>query len=231
VAAADAEGVGPHIPADAVPISLASPKRGVLIMLPEVFIVESLREEDHKKGRLEGELIAQLLRLGGRNPIYHLVETYDELVAAIEEFGGSQYRYLHLSCHGSANGFEFFFGSMAFAQFVDLLHDKMENRRIFVSACEAVNDQLANLLIPRSKCYSIIGPFEPIRFDDAAIIWASYYYLAFKNDQTIMDRKLIVRTLSSLTKLYQININYYSISKLKGVKLKPFIGNRIVTRH
>jgi len=191
-------------------------------MLPEVFIVESLRQEDHIEKRLEGGLIAQILRLGGRKSIYNLVESRDQFIKAIEQFGKSQYRYLHLSCHGSADSLEFYFGQMTFEQFTDLVSDKLENRRVFISACKAVNDHLANLLIPRSKCYSVIGPYEPVRFDDAAIVWASYYYLAFKNERQVMDRKLILRTLRDLTRLYQINLNYYSISRKKGVKLKQF---------
>jgi len=86
-------------------------------MLPEVFIIESLRQEDHREERLEGNLIAQILRLGGRNPIYNLVESRDQFIEAIEQFGKSQYRYLHLSCHGSVDSFEFYFGQMTFEQF------------------------------------------------------------------------------------------------------------------
>jgi hypothetical protein len=46
--------------------------------------------------------------------------------------------------------------------------------------------------------------------------------LAFKNDMVSMDRKLIIRTLTALTKLYQVNLNYYSISRKTGVKVKQF---------
>jgi hypothetical protein len=194
-------------------------------MLPEVFIVESLRQEDHREKRLEGDLIAQILRLGGRNPIYKLVESRDQFTEALEQFGTSQYRYLHLSCHGSVDSFEFYFGRMTFEQFADLICDKLKNKRVFISACKAVNDRLANFLIPRGKCYSVIGPFEPVRFDEAAIVWASYYYLVFKNDQRVMDRKLILKTLRNLTRLYGVNLNYYSISRKQGVKLKQFIAS------
>ena len=193
-------------------------------MLPEVFIIESLHKEDHDADRLEGRLIDQLLRMGGRKPVYKLVEGYDQFVNAISQFGESGYRYLHLSCHGDPNSFEFYFGRMRFEQFVELVHDKLENRRVFISACKAVNCRLAGLLIPSSKCYSIIGPYEPIGFDDAAIIWTSYYYLSFKNDQKVMNRKLILRTLRAVTSLYQINLNYYSISRQRGVKLESSAG-------
>jgi len=192
-------------------------------MLSEVFIIESLTKQDREDKRLEGELIFRILKMGGRKPKYHFIETLGQFNEKIKEFSSSQYRYLHISCHGSPNSFKFYFGSISFEQFADLFRDNLANRRIFISACESVNKDLASLLIPSSMCYSIVGPYEPIRFDDAAMIWASYYYLVFKNDQTVMDRKLILRTLGTLTKLYQININYYSISRKRGIKLIRFI--------
>jgi hypothetical protein len=200
-------------------------------MLPEVYIIESLSKQDIKEKRLEGKLISQILRMGKRKPKYRFVKTRSQLIEATEEFAKSQYRYLHLSCHGNSNKFRFYFGDIGFRQFAKFMHDKLENRRIFISTCKSVNMNLAKLIIPRSKCNSIIGPFEPIRFDDAAIIWVSYYYLAFKNEQTVMDRKLIIKTLTCLTKLYQINLNYFSIIQKKGIKLTKFIeGKKIDSR-
>lgn len=95
-------------------------------MTPEVFIIESLRKEDHDEGRLEGRLINQLLRMGGRKPIYKLVETEEQL----RSFGESGYRYLHLSCHGSEKAFGFYFGSMVFEKFVGFLNDGLKNKRL-----------------------------------------------------------------------------------------------------
>ena len=80
-------------------------------MKPEVFIIESLRKEDHDEGRLEGHLISQLLRMGGREPIYKLVETEEQLSDSIKSFCERGYRYVHLSCHGNDEAFEFYFGS------------------------------------------------------------------------------------------------------------------------
>lgn len=197
-------------------------------MLPEVFIIESLTKKDREENRLEGDLIQRILKMGRRKPKYYFVETLNQLIEKIEEFDLSEYRYLHLSCHGSSNSFTFYFGNMDFVQFAELLRDKLANKRIFISACESVNKDLASLLIPSTKCYSIIGPYEPIEFDDAAMIWVSYYYLAFKNDQIKMDRRLILRTLKNLTKLYQINLNYYSISRKRGIKLIRFENGRTI---
>ena len=194
-------------------------------MLAEVFIIESLRKDDRKAGLLEGEVISTILRMGGRNPLYRFVRTREQFIDAIEEFGACRYRYLHLSCHGNAHSFEFYFGPMRFTEFADLVRRKLQKRRLFVSACQSVNRRLVRLLIPSSGCISIIGPYELIDFDVAAVIWASYYYLAFKNDQTSMKRKMILRRLRKLTKLFKTNLNYYSVSRTKGFKRTRLVGS------
>jgi len=190
-------------------------------MRPDVFIVESLRKGDER----EGKIISSLLRMGGKAPVYRYVKTLEKLKDAIEEFYASDYRYLHISSHGNSKEFCFRFGHLDFKEFAHLLRDKLRQRRIFVSACKCVNSDFANLLIPSSGCYSIIGPYEAIDFDLAAIVWASYYYLAFRKDQTFMNRQKIVRRLKRLSTLFKVNLNYYSPSG-GGIKRKRFVGGR-----
>lgn len=103
------------------------------------------------------------------------------------------------------------------------MRDKLKHRRLFVSACKCVNSYFAELLIPSSECYSIIGPYETIGFDVAAIVWAAYYYFAFHNDQRFMNRKKIVRRLERLSRVFHVNLNYYSRSG-EGIKRKRFVG-------
>lgn len=173
----------------------------------EVFIVESLGKHDHR----EGKIIESILRMGGRHPVYRFVNTMDDLEDAIEEFHASKYRYLHISSHGNDREFCFSFGALKFRTFADMLCGKLKKRRLFVSACECTNSGFAKLLIPSSGCYSIIGPYETINFDVVAIMWASYYYLAFRNDQKSMKRKQILQRLKRLTSLLRVNLNYYSL--------------------
>ena len=74
---------------------------------------------------------------------------------------------LHESSHGNSKEFCFrIFGALN-SKDTDLLRDKLRHRRLFVLACECVNSAFAELLIPSSKCYSIIGPYEAIDFDVA----------------------------------------------------------------
>ena len=190
----------------------------------EVFIIESLSDQEKRAGLLEGKIVKAILKMGCKRPVYRFVKTREDLEDAAAEFRASRYRYLHLSCHGNKNGFEFSFGNISFPDFATIFGKTLKNRRLFVSACECVNMNLVRHLIPSSGCYSIIGPYETVDFDVAAVVWASYYYLAFRNDQTSMKRKRILGRLKRLTRLFRTNLSYYARSKSKGILRKRLIG-------
>jgi hypothetical protein len=162
--------------------------------------------------------------MGGKHPEYRFVKTRDELEDALEEFRASKYRYLHISSHGNAKEFVFYFGSLPFREFADLLRGTLKHRRLFVSACECVNSSFVKLLIPSSECYSIIGPHEKIYFDVAAVVWASYYHLAFRREHISMKRRRIIRWLQKVTSLFRVNLHYYSPSGNGGINRKRLIG-------
>ena len=195
---------------------------------PEVYIIESLHEGDPK----EGEIIEKILKMGGRSPIYHYVRTRDQFRSAIDEFSKSNYRYLHISSHGNPECFGFEFGQMCFNEFHRFVNQYIRDKRVFISACELVNHQdhaLANILLRDTGCYSIIGSYEPINFDDAVMFWSNFYFLAYQeqnNDQIKFSRELVLQILQKLTGLYHLNMNYYSYSHLMGIKLTQYQNGR-----
>ena len=63
--------------------------------------------------------------------------------------------------------------------------------------------------MPKSGCNSIIGPTEEVEFDRAAVMWASFYYLAFEDDTRRMDRDDIIPILNRIARLFDIPIAYY----------------------
>lgn len=65
--------------------------------IPEVFILESL----HQNYTKEGEIIHQILNIGGRSPYFKYFQTRDEVQSTIQAFVESHCRYLHISSHGS----------------------------------------------------------------------------------------------------------------------------------
>ncbi|WP_456473777.1 hypothetical protein [Candidatus Pyrohabitans sp.] len=188
---------------------------------PNVFIIESLRFSDEKHNRFEGKFLSQILCLGGKETEYYYIRTKKELEEVLNLFDESNYRYLHISCHGTNSSLSTTLDELSFSKFGKLIRPHLTEKRLFISACSAVNDNLAREIFPNSKCYSLIGPREDILFHDAAIIWASFYHLIFKENPKAMSRRNILPILKKVTNTFEVSLNYFSINKSKkGYKRK-----------
>jgi hypothetical protein len=194
---------------------------------PEVFIFESLRIEDEERNRFEGKIIADVLNLGGKQSEYYYIRTKMELVELLDTFYDFKYRYLHFSCHANPDSMATTFESIGFEELGEILRPYIHQRRIFLSACSMVNDNLAKAILPNSDCYSIIGPSVDVRISDSAAFWASFYHLVFKDDLRKMKRDSILSTCKSLAHVFNIPLNYYSASRNSpdGFKLTKIDNN------
>jgi len=190
------------------------------ITVPEVFILESLKFDDEADDKYEGKIISNILHLNGKDSKYYYIRTRRELEEVIGIFRVSQYRYLHLSCHGSSQSMATTLDTISFEQLGQILKPHLHNKRLFISACEMVNKELAKAIIPDSGCYSIIGPSEPVAFSDAAILWASFYHLIFNYDSEAIKREGIIKYCQRIVNLFGVPLNYYFSSRKSGFKLK-----------
>jgi len=128
-------------------------------------------------------------------------------------FRNSEYRYLHLSCHGNSSSIYTTLDRIPFRELGEIMSPFLEDKRLFISACSVVNDRLAKAIIPSSGCYSIIGPVEDVVFGDAAIVWASFYHLMFSLDDRKMKGDQILPTLRKLVRAFEVSLDYYSASR------------------
>jgi len=184
---------------------------------PEVFIIESLDPDDEGNGRFEGSIISQMLRLHGKEPKYRYVRTKKDFKKAIKQFGQSQYRYLHISAHADEDGMcTTNLDEINYDEMSKILNPYLVGRRLFLSACSMVHEDMAKEIIPSTGCYSVVGPTEKIYFSDAAIVWSSIYHLMFSKDSDKMSRKVLKENLTKICKLFEVNMGYFSKSnKLK----------------
>ena len=170
--------------------------------LPGVFIIEPLAFKDEKKQRFEGRILRDMLTLSGKKVEYWYVRTWKELTEDIfQRFYDSKLRYLHLSCHGNSTHVCLTLDSVSFKDFGEKFRHYLPNRRLFVSACEVVNDKFSAEVNPDQECYSVIGPRDQIRFDDAVVMWASFYHLMLRNSN-VMRSQEIRSTLIRLEKMF-----------------------------
>ena len=170
--------------------------------------MESNKLEDEEEEKFEGRVLTEILRMCDKDPIYYYIRTKRELVKILDIFERSNYRYLHLACHGERSSIFTTLDEIPFDELGRILNPYLKGRRFFVSACRAVDTRLANAVMPNSGCLSIIGPCGEVTFDDAAIMWASFYQLMFRENRKTMRRSDIEFVLEGLTELFEIPITY-----------------------
>jgi hypothetical protein len=180
---------------------------------PYVFIIESLEFKDEEKGYFEGEIISKILNLSQIEHKYYYIRTKMEFDYLLEEFVKSNYRYLHISCHGSKKSISMTLEEIKFNDLGLLIGDKLDRKRLFLSSCLSTNENLASVILSISDCFSIIGPDKQIYMDDAAIFWSSFYQVMFKQNPKAMKRENLEMVLKDLKSLFKISLKYYSTSK------------------
>jgi hypothetical protein len=188
------------------------------LLKPSVFIVESLSFEDEAAERLEGRILQNILKLSKKESAYVYIRTRRELEEVLKRFEESRMRYLHISCHGNQDSIVLTLDTIAFGDFGELLAPHMSERpRLFCSACQVVNEELASAVFQRSGCRSIIGPNKKISFGDAAVMWASFYHLVFREDPEGMNRERILSVLERICGAFSVPFTYF-----RSTDVRPF---------
>jgi hypothetical protein len=72
------------------------------------------------------------------------------------------------------------------------------------------NKTLAEALLNKTGCYSLIGPARKINLDDSAAFWVTFYHLMFKLNKKAMKRSDIRHYVKELSDLFDEPINYFS---------------------
>ncbi|MBO5470826.1 MAG: hypothetical protein J5976_00085 [Bacteroidales bacterium] len=188
-----------------------------------VYIIESLDISDERRNISEGKMIKKALQLCGVKCSYKYIRTETEFRYFLSCFRRSKYRYLHISCHGSKTSLCTTLDTISQNALCDLLPKNIDNRRIFISACGFVNDNIAKNLLGCSDCFSVIGYDEDVNICDSAMLWSSFYYAIFRQHMQLkerfrMNRNQILLILKGLTKIYEQIVNYYAYKRNELVK-------------
>lgn len=201
--------------------------------IADVFIIESLSKNDEVRHRYEGQRLAELLRLSGKNPKYFYFQSKDELPYLLKLFGLSKYRYLHVSCHASSDSIFTTNDKLSYTEFAQAFKGHLKLRRVFFSACELGSELFSECLAGTNKgMHSIVAPAEEIYFDHAAAIWGTFYVSVFANNPDAMtgaDIRNRIETLCSLFPIdfhvstYRPKVDNWNHTLIKKVK-KPATG-------
>lgn len=192
--------------------------------VPEVFIIESLSLADEAKERREGAVLASVLKMCGKKPLYYYIRTRVELEYLAKEFENTGYRYLHISCHGGEDSLETTFDSVSYEDFASIFSDRLGSRRLFVSACSAGNDRFAELIYKKNrKLNSVVAPADDIRFDHAVAFWTGFYVKLFSINAKAMNSEKISGVLKSLCVLFSVSIHWSKKRKNGGAIMHEIV--------
>lgn len=171
-----------------------------------VYIVECLRAGDFN----DGKVLHQILELMGMVSVYQNAKTIEDFRSFIEDFKTSQFRYLHISCHADKKGLEIDGEDFSNEALQDLLKGGLKNKRVFMSACQGANKDLASRLLVDCEAYSLIGTPVDLDFDKSVLFWPSFYHIINEYDQQKMKRDFLIETLQKCVDMFGVPINYYS---------------------
>jgi hypothetical protein len=209
---------------------LKKPKKTGTLPYPEVFIIESLKLNDEKKRR-EGAILADVLRMCGKKPIYYYIRTKAELELMAKEFKISGYRYLHISCHGTKDSLETTLDPVTYKDFAEIFKDKLKNRRLFVSACSVGNESFTKLVHCKNKgIISIAAPSDNIPFDHAVAFWSSFYVKTFSIEKESMSSSCIKDVIEPLATLFSAPMHFASRNHKKKQFSSELIKGRLRPR-
>jgi hypothetical protein len=188
---------------------------------PGVFIIESFSFDEEEKNSLPGYHLYQSLSFCNINdykPLYYFIRTKIELAEVLNKFEDSNYEFLHIFCHGSSTHIELALENIAFEELYSITEDRLFRKRLFLSSCNLAQFDFAKLFIPRVHCKSIIGSQSVTHNDIEFLVWSSFYYQMLETGNTFMKQKNIIQKIKDLTKLYGIELTYFSIINSQNPK-------------
>jgi len=169
----------------------------------EVFIIESLTLDDEANNRYEGKILADVLRLCGKDPKYYYFRTKDELYMLADLYRESSYRFLHLSCHGDYEYIHTTLEKVPYLEFATIFSGLLKNRRLFVSACDVGNELFSEIVVAKNRgMYSIACPTTKIFSDQAVAFWSAFYVKLFSDNMSYVKNDSIAFALKRLCDLY-----------------------------
>lgn len=197
--------------------------------LPDLFIVESLKYSDVKIGNL----LANNLRSSGKNPIFMTVDGENSFKHAMKIFKTSNYRYLHIICHGNPSFISFYdeqslsaeaSETISYDSFINCFPPNLNGIRIFLAACELGNKNFSNAIMrSRHDIYSVIAPKNEILATQALYVWTTFYNQLFSSENANMKSSVMLKLLWKAVKVFN-NDFHASI-------IHPSARERLIAHH
>ncbi len=182
--------------------------------IPEVFIIESLPCDDINRNRCDGRILESQLKLMGASPIYRFAINLGDVRRCLEEFAASDYRFLHISCHGGKSKVMLAASPSgeSYSEFCKYFNGLVGFTRITFSACELGNEKFYSEFYRNNKgVQSLIAPISPLPFQTGALYFATYYTKLMeecRNKKNHVKREFIERVVPGLSQIFCTSMRY-----------------------
>lgn len=155
---------------------------------PEVYIIESRSAEDHWEDRHEGRTLRHVLEMEGVQSKLREVVQLPQLRRALREASRGCYSYVHLSCHGGADGIELTDGThVTWDLFDELAWPGLRGKCVVFSSCE-VGAGVGRLFeLHRTFCNAVVAPRGDITWSESIAAFTAFYHLATSADTAPED--------------------------------------------
>ena len=176
----------------------------------DYFIIESLNKDDIKDGKI---FFNSLKSINKYDPIYIEVKNQAEFEKAIIKVSKSEYKNLFISSHGDEENIILLNGNFNAYDLLDLDID-LSKKRIFMSTCKGGSFLLAKYFI-KKNAYSVIGSPDILPQITAVGMWTTMIIIFERLHKENIDYKKLNKSLLLLSKIYEINLSYFSFVRNK----------------
>lgn len=153
-------------------------------MKEKVLIIESRDASDHFHNRKEGELLTQILKLGGISAKHFEVLDKDHFVKAVNYAKHDSISYVHFSGHGLEKGFKLTNEFIDWENFSKLTGKLLSDKCLVFSSCLVANGVGKLLENDNTFCNAIIAPTREIEWDEGLVAYSVFYHRAKRTNTT-----------------------------------------------
>jgi hypothetical protein len=167
----------------------------------EILIIESRSPQDIFDDRFEAGTLKQILKLEGVHAKQMEVVDRKYLAKAIKYAEKEHIRYVHLSAHGSSDGFALTDDDfITWREFDEIAWPRLKNTCLCFSSCSVGQgaDQLFNN--HKSFCNAIVAPTRSIGWGEALVAFSVLYHRALSTEtSTAQDVKVLNHIVGART--------------------------------
>lgn len=151
----------------------------------EILIIESRSDQDIYEGRGEGETLKRILQLEGVNARSIEVVNEKMLIKALKIAQKDSIKYVHISAHGSDDGFMLTNDvHIKWKDFDRIAWPLLKGTCLCFSSCSVARGAEELFTFHKSFCNAIIAPTRDITWGEGLVAYSAFYHRAQSQERS-----------------------------------------------